>query len=128
MSSAGEGQTMEPSVVVVPLDSVPADTGLVVPVGERLKIAIFRVGDDVYAIDDRCPHAGASLGEGPLAGTVVTCPWHGFMVDVTTGRCPNHALLRVRSYVVEREGDMVRVIVPPRPPRPAGPWGQTSTP
>lgn len=97
------------SDVVVPLDSVPADTGLVVRVGERLKIAIFRVGDAVYAIDDRCPHAGASLGEGTLAGTVVTCPWHGFMVDVTTGRCPNHALLRVRSYPVEREGNMIRV-------------------
>ena len=118
MNSVGEGKTMEPSDVVVPLASVPDDRGLVVRVDNRLRLAIFRVGDAVYAIDDRCPHQGASLGEGGLAGMVVTCPWHGFMVDVTTGRCPNHDLLRVRSYTVEREGDMVRVIIPPRPAPP----------
>ena len=118
MSNAGEGTAMEPSDVVVPLASVPDDRGLVVRVHDRLRVAIFRVGDAVYAIDDRCPHAGASLGEGPLAGGVVTCPWHGLMVDVTTGRCPSHDLVRLRSYTVEREGDMVRVIIPPRPAPP----------
>jgi nitrite reductase/ring-hydroxylating ferredoxin subunit len=116
---SSEREAMGSSDVVVPLASVPDDRGLVVRVHERLRLAIFRVGDAVYAIDDRCPHQGASLGEGVLAGTVVTCPWHGFMVDVTTGGCPNHALLRVRTYTVEREGDMVRVIIPPRPAPPA---------
>jgi hypothetical protein len=40
------------------------------------------------------------------------------MVDVTTGVCPTNELQRVRSFPTEREGDMVRVIVPPRPRRP----------
>ena len=102
------------SDVVVPLDSVPDGRGLVVRVHERLRVAIFRVRDAVYAIDDVCPHQGASLGEGALAGTVVACPRHGFMVDVTSGQCPNNALLRVRSFTVRREGDLVRVIIPPR--------------
>jgi nitrite reductase/ring-hydroxylating ferredoxin subunit len=106
------------SDVVVPLASVPDGTGLVVRAHDRLRVAIFRIGDAVYAIDDRCPHQGASLGEGALTGTVVACPWHGFLVDVTTGRCPNHALRHVRSFPVEREGDMIRVIIPPRAPRP----------
>jgi naphthalene 1,2-dioxygenase system ferredoxin subunit len=104
------------SDIVVPLDSVPIGKALVVRAHERLRVAIFRIGDAVYAIDDRCPHQGASLGEGSLAGTVIACPWHGFMIDVTTGRCPNHALLHVKSFTVEREGDMVRVVIPPRKP------------
>jgi nitrite reductase/ring-hydroxylating ferredoxin subunit len=102
--------------VVVPLTSVPEGRGLVVRVDDRLRIAIFRVGDALYAINDVCPHQSASLGEGRLTGTVVACPRHGFLIDVTSGQCPTHALLRVRTFTVEREGDMVRVIVPPRAP------------
>jgi nitrite reductase/ring-hydroxylating ferredoxin subunit len=102
--------------VVVPLASVPESRGFVVRVHERLRVAIFRVGEAVYAIDDVCPHQGASLGEGTLAGRVVACPRHGFLVDVTTGGCPNNPLRRVRSFPATREGDMVRVVIPPRTP------------
>jgi nitrite reductase/ring-hydroxylating ferredoxin subunit len=109
---------MEPTDVVVPLASIPEGRGLVVQVHARLRVAIFRVGDAIHAIDDKCPHQSASLGEGRLAGTVVTCPRHGFPVDVTTGQCPTHHLLRVRTFPVERDGDAVRVIVPPRPTSP----------
>ena len=107
---------MAGSDVVVPLASVPEGRGLVVRVDERLRIAIFRVGEDIYAIDDVCPHQSASLGEGTLTGKVVACPRHGFLVDVTSGQCPTHSLLRVRTFPVTREGDTVRVAVPPRGP------------
>ena len=107
---------MAGSDVVVPLASVPEGRGLVVRVDARLRIAIFRVGEEVYAIDDVCPHQSASLGEGALAGKVVACPRHGFLVDVTTGQCPTHSLLRVRTFPVTREGETVRVAVPPRAP------------
>jgi len=99
--------------VVVPLVSVPEGRGLVVRVDARLRIAIFRVGEEIYAIDDVCPHQSASLGEGTLTGKVVACPRHGFLVDVTSGQSPSHAILRVRSFTVVREGEMVRVVIPP---------------
>ena len=105
--------------VVVPLASIPESRGLVVRVHDRLRVAIFRVGDEVYAIDDVCPHQSASLGRGRLRGCVVACPSHGFLVDVTTGRCPTNELQRVRSFPTQREGDMVRVTVPPRLVRPS---------
>ena len=114
MSSEREGMARGHSDVVVPLASVPDGRGLVVRVNERLRVAIFRVRDALYAIDDVCPHQGASLGGGALAGTVVACPRHGFLVDVTSGRCPNNPLLRVRTFTTQREGDTVRVIVPSR--------------
>ena len=99
--------------VVVPLASVPTGRGFVVRVHERLRLAIFRVGDAVHAIDDICPHQSASLGEGTLAGTIVACPRHGFLVDVTSGQCPNNPLLRVRRFAARIDGDMVHVSVQP---------------
>jgi nitrite reductase/ring-hydroxylating ferredoxin subunit len=101
--------------VVVPLTSIPENRGLVVQVHDRLRIAIFRVGDDV------CPHQSSALGRGRLRGCVVACPSHGFLVDVTTGQCPTNELQRVRSFPARRDGDTVRVTVPPRPIRPAVP-------
>jgi chlorite dismutase len=51
--------------------------------GER--VAIFRVGGQVYAIDDRCSHANASLSEGELDGPCVVCPNHGSRFDLASG-------------------------------------------
>jgi nitrite reductase/ring-hydroxylating ferredoxin subunit len=45
-------------------------------------LAVFRVGDAVYAIDDSCPHAGGSLSNGKLQGTRVTCPVHGLKFNL----------------------------------------------
>lgn len=53
--------------------------------GERV-IALFNVGGSFYALDGICPHQGGPLGKGELAGCIVTCPWHGFQFDVTTGQ------------------------------------------
>jgi 3-phenylpropionate/trans-cinnamate dioxygenase ferredoxin subunit len=49
-------------------------------------ILLARVGDEYYAIDNRCPHLGGNLSRGRLEGTVVTCPVHGSQFDVTDGR------------------------------------------
>lgn len=46
---------------------------------------MFRVGDAVYAIGDRCSHAEASLAEGDVFDTEVECPRHGAAFDLTTG-------------------------------------------
>jgi nitrite reductase (NADH) small subunit len=53
--------------------------------GERI-VALFNVDGKIYALDGICPHQGGPLGKGSLSGCVVTCPWHGFQFDVTTGQ------------------------------------------
>lgn len=69
-------------------------------------IVLFRIGDRLHAIRDACPHAGASLADGVLDGTVITCPRHGSQFDVTTGsreRGPSD--FAIRTYrVVTVEG------------------------
>ncbi|MBS8261035.1 nitrite reductase (NAD(P)H) small subunit [Roseibium polysiphoniae] len=49
-------------------------------------IAVFRtVNDEVYALDDRCPHKGGPLSNGIVHGSSVTCPLHNWVFDLATG-------------------------------------------
>ena len=69
-------------VEVARLDEVPPGTGFRVL---DKHVAVFNVGGKICAVADACPHAGGSLGMGRLDGSIVTCPWHGLKIDVTTG-------------------------------------------
>ena len=74
------------------------------------KVALTRIDGRLHAFGDTCTHAGCSLADGDLEGTVVTCPCHGSRFDVTTGavlRGP--ALEPVRSHAVTTVGDDVLV-------------------
>lgn len=67
-------------------------------------LAVFRLEGALYALEDRCPHAGVALSTGPLEGTVLTCPGHGSQFDVCTGervRGPADAGARVHRLVEE---------------------------
>lgn len=71
-------------VEIAQLQELPRGRGVRVTVGER-RIAMFRIGDDVYAIGDRCSHAEASLAEGEVWDMTVECPRHGSEFDLRTG-------------------------------------------
>ena len=71
-------------IKIVEVDRVPQGAGLRVDIADE-RVALFRIGSDVYAIGDRCSHAEASLSEGELFGTEVECPRHGSAFDITTG-------------------------------------------
>ena len=45
-------------------------------------VAIFRLDDGFFAIDNLCLHQAGPLCEGPVDGGVVTCPWHGWSYDI----------------------------------------------
>jgi nitrite reductase/ring-hydroxylating ferredoxin subunit len=49
------------------------------------KIALYHTASGFYATDNTCPHRGGPLGEGDLMGNEITCPWHLWGFDVTTG-------------------------------------------
>jgi nitrite reductase (NADH) small subunit len=84
--------------------------GRVVEGGGRV-VAVFRVGGRYYAIDNTCPHRGGPLGEGDLEGAVVSCPWHAWRWDVTTGANVNNPAVRVACYPVTVENDEIVVRV-----------------
>lgn len=79
---------------------------------EGRSFALFNVDGTFYAIDNTCPHVGGPLGEGELAGDVVTCPWHGAQFNVKTGDvCAPPARTGVTAYSVKVDGDSVFVEV-----------------
>ena len=75
---------------------------------EGKAIALANVGGTFYAISNTCLHRGGPLGQGTLEGKVVTCPWHGWQYDVTTGKATNPNA-RVACYSTEVRGDEVFV-------------------
>ncbi len=95
------------SVRIAALEELPAGRGVRVEIGQH-RVAVFRVGDSVYAIGDRCSHAEASLAEGEVFDTEVECPRHGSEFDLATGQPASLPATRpVPVYAVRiAEGDV----------------------
>lgn len=82
--------------LIASVEDVPVGTGKELVAGGRV-VALYNVDGEFYALDGVCPHAGGPLGQGTLNGCVVTCPWHGWQFNVTTGtHCLNENLSHVR--------------------------------
>jgi 3-phenylpropionate/trans-cinnamate dioxygenase ferredoxin subunit len=96
------------------VDTLPRDRGVRVTVGDD-RIAMFRVGDDVYAIGDRCSHAEASLAEGFVSDQEVECPRHGSEFDLETGEPLSlPATKPVPTYEVAVEDGVVYLVLEER--------------
>lgn len=95
-------------VKVAKKSEIPSDTGKLVEVNGR-EIALFNVEGKICAIDQVCPHQGGPLAEGGLNGKVVTCPWHGWEFDVTTGECTFNDTIKQMTFKVKEEGDDVYI-------------------
>lgn len=91
---------------VATLDQLRANTGHVVWVNGK-PVALFLHGGQVYAMDDVCPHMGASLGSGAVVDGVVCCPWHGWRFRVTDGAWVSVPKNRNRTFAVKIEGNEV---------------------
>jgi nitrite reductase/ring-hydroxylating ferredoxin subunit len=78
---------------------------------EGKTLALSNVDGTFYAIDNTCIHQGGPLGEGSLQGNTVTCPWHAWEYDVTTGKNTMNPSMGVGSYPVKVDGDNVLVEV-----------------
>lgn len=88
-------------------DLPPGEVAEVV-LGETI-VALANVGGEVHALDGMCAHQGGPLGKGVLEGCTLTCPWHGWQYDVTTGRQTLSERVRQRQYPVRVEGDTIWV-------------------
>lgn len=84
--------------------------GKAVPVDGRM-VAVFRQGDEWFAIDDLCPHMGASLAEGYVEGKCVTCPWHAWRFSIENGQWDDNPKVKVDCFEVKVDGDEVMVRV-----------------
>jgi nitrite reductase/ring-hydroxylating ferredoxin subunit len=97
-------------VRTVKVDEVPAGTVRELQV-EGKAVALANVGGKFYAINNTCLHRGGPLGQGVLEGKVVTCPWHGWQFDVTSGKVVQNPTVGVDCYPTEVRGQDVFVDV-----------------
>ncbi len=98
---------------VAALTDLPEGRGVRVEIGDH-RIALFRVGGEVFAIGDRCSHAEASLAEGEVFDTEVECPRHGSEFDLRTGEPESLPATRpVPVYPVEVvDGEIMLALEP----------------
>ena len=94
-------------VAVAQVADIPVGEGRAYPVEGRM-IAVFNDAGEFFAIDDLCPHMGASLAAGYLEDGVVACPWHAWRFRVSDGTwcdnpkiCVDHFPVRVVDGKVE---------------------------
>lgn len=99
-------------IPVCPSDELPEGECRVVTVGDR-DVAVFRSDGAVFAIDDLCPHAGASLSTGYVEKGCVTCPWHGWRFRLSDGAWADNPRVKTGHYRAVDENGTV-VVLPDR--------------
>lgn len=102
---------MSVRVRVAAVDDIPWGAGKEFVANGRL-LAVYRLESGLFALDGVCPHAGGPLAEGMVRGTTVTCPWHGWQFDVTSGRHCLNANLKHASFPTSVENGDVWVELP----------------
>ncbi len=103
-------------VTVCKVQDVAEGEGKTVQANGKL-VALFRVGGEIHAIDDVCPHMGASLSGGHVENGVVTCPWHAWRFRLADGAWADNPRLKIGCHAVRVVGDEVQVRVEEPPPR-----------
>jgi nitrite reductase (NADH) small subunit len=96
-------------VTVAKVGAIPEGEGQSFQIGDRL-VAVFLQNGRYFAIDDLCPHMGASLGAGYLDDDgVVTCPWHAWRFCIRDGKWADNPRLSVDTFDVRVAGDEIQV-------------------
>ena len=63
------------------------DGGVELAVVGGLDVALFRRGEEIFAIGNECAHKGGNLCDGRVEGDIVICPLHGWEFDLRSGAC-----------------------------------------
>jgi nitrite reductase/ring-hydroxylating ferredoxin subunit len=95
-------------VDVASISDIPEGRGRAFAVAGRM-VAIFKIGEQLHAIDDFCPHMGASLGDGPVQNGCVACPWHAWSFRLSDGAWMDNPKIKTDVFPVRQVGDRVEV-------------------
>jgi toluene monooxygenase system ferredoxin subunit len=77
--------------------------------GVTWPVLVTRVDGELFACPGVCPHDDVGLWDGDLDGTVITCPGHGYQLDLRTGACKHDRTLQLRRYPITIVGDEIWV-------------------
>jgi nitrite reductase (NADH) small subunit len=92
---------------IASLDAVPQRGARMVKTAHGC-VAVFRTGaDEVFALDNACPHKQGPLAEGIVHGKAVTCPLHNWVISLETGEAQGADEGRVATYPARVEGGRI---------------------
>lgn len=98
---------MTPWIEICRLDDIPRLGARVIRTTGG-PVALFRTRDDqVFALEDRCPHRGGPLSQGIVHGCRVTCPLHDWMIELDSGLAVAPDEGEVRKFPVRVEDGAV---------------------
>jgi 3-phenylpropionate/trans-cinnamate dioxygenase ferredoxin subunit len=100
-------------IKVATVDEIPAGESKLVEVDD-VRVALFNLDGQIYAIEDVCTHDGGPLVEGEIVnGCEVICPRHGARFDIRTGKALSFpAFEPTNTYAVRVEGTDVLIESP----------------
>lgn len=92
---------------ISPLDAIPKRGARLVKTAHGC-VAIFRTGaDEIFALDNACPHKNGPLAEGIVHGNSVTCPLHNWVISLETGLVQGLDEGKVATYPARVEGGRI---------------------
>jgi len=111
---------------VATTDELSEDGGRVITEVDGQEVAVFRFGEEYFAMANFCVHEAGPLCEGEITGDIsigqdgwsweyedeeqyVRCPWHGWVFDIRTGINASDSRYAVPTYQVEVEDETVFV-------------------
>ena len=97
-------------IPVLKLEELPQEGFKAVEVQGR-SILVGRIGDELFAWLDRCPHAGAPLRIGKRRGEELTCAWHGWTFNLLSGNAVPDPAFHLTKIPVKVDGSQVLVSV-----------------
>ena len=100
-------------VTIAQVGSVPEGQAVPIVVQGRM-LALFCVDGEYSALDDFCPHMGASLSAGYVEDREVICPWHAWRFCVKEGTWCDNPSVKTETFPVRVVGDEIQVRIPPR--------------
>jgi nitrite reductase (NADH) small subunit len=114
-----QDQTEAPAefTTVAKVGDIAEGSGCAFAVNGRM-VAVFKEGGKFFAIDDFCPHMGASLAGGYVDKGIVTCPWHAWRFCIHDGKWCDNPRIKIDAFEVRVEGDDIQVKVAPKEHRP----------
>jgi len=98
---------------IAKVGAVPDGEGRAFTVDGRV-VGVFLIDGEYFAINDLCPHMGASLSSGRIDGHSVWCPWHAWRFSVQDGTWLDNPKVKTDSWPVRVTGDAIQVKVPPQ--------------
>jgi nitrite reductase (NADH) small subunit len=106
---------MEQWVRLCGLGDAPAEGTVMEAEADGVAVCLARIGGELSAVDNWCPHRRGPLGQGWVEGNAVVCPWHSWTFDVRTGEAEFPVKEHIAVFPLRLEGEDVLIDLRNRP-------------